>query len=272
MSKRHTVLPGFIFCLLPVITSTALAVVVEIPALQDNTIYESTAPFDFSSATANHSNGAGNFIFTGQNNNGLNRRALISFDIASAAPPGSIITSATLRLYLSQTITVPSFTVTDTSLHRVLRDWGEGSSNAVLEEGVGANAQPGDATWLHTFFSDETWSTPGGDFEASASATNTVGDKFLFYQWTGAGLVDDAQNWLDNPEGNFGWILVGDESMVQTAKRFDSLSSFETDIATGFSTRPLLTLEFTPIPEPGTLWLLLAGLGAAVGFARRPRA
>lgn len=239
--------------------SHARAVTVELFASADNTLYESVMPYDYNSASANSSNGAGNFIFAGQNNGGLNRRGLITFDLASAIPVGAVVTDVSLRLYLSQTVTSPTFTVADVSLHRVLNAWGEGESDAVLEEGIGANAQAGDATWLHTFFNSSTWTNPGGDFVLTPSATASVGDKFLFYTWTGQGLLSDVQTWLNTPGENFGWILIGDESTNKTAKRFDSRERFETDTATGLPTSPLLTIEYTVIPEPSTVTLLLAG-------------
>ena len=48
----------------------------------------------------------------------------------------------------------------------------------------------------------------------------------------------DVQAWLGNPNENFGWIAIGDESFSESAKRFDS-AQFE-DAAN----RPTLTIEF----------------------------
>jgi hypothetical protein len=35
-------------------------------------------------------------------------------------------------------------------------------------------------------------------------------------------MKTDVQSWLNTPATNFGWIVVGDESVQQTAKRLDS--------------------------------------------------
>jgi hypothetical protein len=41
------------------------------------------------------------------------------------------------------------------------------------------------------------------------------------YNWgSTSGMVADVQFWLDNPSQNFGWILIGDETQIETAKRF----------------------------------------------------
>src|SRR5687767_8102593 len=70
------------------------AVAVNIPASQDNTLYED--------ATGAVSNGAGDYFFTGNTREGFARRGVIRFDIASNIPVGSTITSVTLHLYMSR--------------------------------------------------------------------------------------------------------------------------------------------------------------------------
>jgi hypothetical protein len=123
------------------------------------------------------------------------------------------------------------------TVHRVLRDWGEGSSTS--SGGSGAPVQPGDATWLHTFFPDSLWSNPGGDFDASPHAATPVGG-VGDYAWSGPGLVADVQAWLAAPETNFGWLLRGDESLPRTARRIDTHEN------TNPGVRPTLYVEFSP--------------------------
>jgi hypothetical protein len=55
-------------------------------------------------------------------------------------------------------------------------------------------------------------------------------------------MRDDVQSWLDAPAFNYGWMLVGDESEGQTAKRFDSRQRVVA------SARPRLTIHYTPAP------------------------
>ncbi len=99
-----------------------------------------------------------------------------------------------------------------------------------------------DATWTHPQRTGATWDTAGGDFNATISASTTVTTTGT-YTWnsdTFHGLIDDVQDWLDNPSANFGWILRGNESIAGTAKRIDSREN------TNPSTRPKLTIEYTP--------------------------
>ncbi|MGH9869645.1 MAG: DNRLRE domain-containing protein [Candidatus Polarisedimenticolia bacterium] len=204
--------------------------VITLPASRDNTLFES--------ATGALSNGAGEFLFAGKTAIPQTRRALIAFDVAAAVPAGSTITSVQLTLNMSLTIALG----VPVSLHRAAADWGEGTSDAPMMEGMGTAADTGDATWVHTFFDTSFWAQPGGDYNAVPAATIVV-DQIGPYTWgSTAGMVADAQSWLDSPAGNFGWVIVGDESVTTTAKRFDSR---ENRVAT---LRPALRVEFTPPP------------------------
>lgn len=189
--------------------------VVSLSAAKDNTLYEDL--------TGSTSNGAGSYFFVGSTANGDIRRGVIAFDIASAIPAGSTINSVTLTLHMSRTVAGAE----NITLHRLLADWGEGASNAAGEEGDGAQATTGDATWLHTFYDTGFWTTSGGDFVGTASASASVGG-VAFYSWGSTPrMVADVQAWLDNPASNFGWLVKGNEAMPTTAKRFDSRQNRE---------------------------------------------
>ncbi|MCL4211792.1 MAG: DNRLRE domain-containing protein [Phycisphaeraceae bacterium] len=219
---------------------------VHIGAMRDNTL--------FFHAEGAISNGAGQHFFAGVNSQNNLRRGLLAFDIVGAVPAGATITGVSLTLHLSSANPAPRMM----TLHRILTAWGEGASDAPGEEGNGAPAQPGDATWRHTFHDTQFWTTPGGDFDAAASGGLLVGD-VGFYTWSSVlgnpGMVVDVQQWLDNPALNHGWLLRGDESTTSTAKRFDTREHPTTEF------RPVLTVEYT-IPAPATGVLLLAGLVA----------
>jgi hypothetical protein len=219
-----------------------------LPAAKDNTLY-----FD---AEGDVSNGSGSHMFTGRNGQGIVRRTVIAFDL-SALPDGAVITAATLRLNLSS----GDATSRATSVHRLLSDWGEGASDAPDAEGQGTLAAPGDATWLHTFFSSALWATPGGDFDPAVRAVTGVAGPGV-YTWSSPDLAADVQSWLDNPATNFGWLLRGNETVNNSAKRFDSLQNPNLDA------RPTLIVEYTPVPAPGVAALLLLAGGAP---ARRRR-
>lgn len=209
--------------------SVASAVEVELPAQRDNTLYQSTS--------GNLSNGAGNHFFTGRTAQPINnlRRGLIRFDLSSI-PAGSTIDSVSLTLNMSITIVGDK----DCSLHRALAAWGESTSTASGGEGGGGLAQPGDATWLHTFSATDFWTTPGGDFAAAPSQTTTVGAIGSYTWGSSAQLVADVQFWLDMPGENFGWVLVGDETGGISAKRFDTHENPNP------ANHPRLVINYTP--------------------------
>jgi len=213
---------------------------------------DSTLVEDPSGALAN---GSGEAIFSGRINSTSRsiRRALLAFDVATAIPPGSTVTGVRLWLNLSATSTGP----VSVRLHRVLTDWGEGTSSS--GSGGGAPAVLGDSTWLHRVYNDLFWMHPGGDFD-SMPRGDAIVDQAGLYAWESTPeLVADVQSWLDHPESVFGWMLLGDETRPQTVKRFDSRETPEE------ANRPLLEVVFVPpcSPDPvgpGTWRRQCAGL------------
>ncbi len=185
---------------------------VTLTAAKDNTLYE-----DVNGA---FSNGSGQHLFAGQTGSGSIRRGLISFDlVGSDIPAGSIIDNVTLSLNMSKTHDVSG--PETVGLHRLLADWGEGTSDALENEGAGTAAAGGDATWIHRFSPNELWTAPGGDFAGASSAQQPV-DKEGAYSWSSAGMTQDLQRWFDDPTVSFGWLIQGNEGGPLTAKRFDS--------------------------------------------------
>ncbi len=200
-------------------------------ALKDNTLIESPS--------GGRSNGSGTHVFTGRTSQSSNsiRRAVLAFDPALAIPHRSVVTSASLTLHCSRA-NAGSEAIT---VHRLRADWGQGASSA--SGGQGAPAARGDATWIHTFFSSEFWMLPGGDFEPVPSSGAVV-EQPGFYTWgSSPRLVADVLEWLDFPQTNHGWILIGGETAPSTSKRFDSSEN------TDPSLRPYLTVEFDPDPS-----------------------
>lgn len=220
---------GFLAC------TSASAGIVSITPSKDNTLYE------YDPDEGDHSNGAGFHFFAGENAMGELRRGVIAFDVAGAIPAGSTIIAVTLTMNMSMT---PADEKT-VELHKLLADWGEGTSHAPMGEGDGAPATPNDATWRHRFFDTIFWTTEGGDFSAAVSASQSVGGVGQ-YMWGSAQMVGDVQEWLDNPASNFGWLVLGDESTIATSKRFDTRES---------ASPPMLTIQYTaprvlPTPRP----------------------
>ena len=77
------------------------------------------------------SNGAGATMIAGLDGQVRMRRALVKFDVASLVPPNSVIDSTHMKL----TTVSGGGTAVRIWLYRGLRDWGEGSSDAVDAEG-----------------------------------------------------------------------------------------------------------------------------------------
>jgi len=217
--------PLFIFTCLAV--SPLQADMVHIPADRDATLIED--------ANGAYANGAGPAFFAGRNNGNQNalRRGVIHFDVAGTLPERALIDRAFVSLYQTSGSNVSSHTV---SLHRVLQDWSEGP--AFSSGGGGAAAGPGDVTWLHTDYDLEYWVQAGGHFIANPSASETVSGTG-FYTWqSSVNLVNDVRLWLHAPQQNFGWLVMGDEEIPQSAKRFASREGPAAD------QQPLLTIEY----------------------------
>ena len=221
--------------LLPIILAVALAGIalslasaatININPSKDNTLYQ------FVVVDGDRSNAVGTRLFTGETSEAEIRRAVLAFDIAGNIPAGSTITSVSLSMNMSKGFDNTARTV---ELHKLLADWGEGTSDASGQEGMGALATTNDATWRHRFFNTIFWATQGGDFSGTISASQSVGAVGP-YVWSSAQMVADVQSWLDNPSTNFGWLVKGDESTSSTAKRFDSRQS---------TTPPVLTIGYT---------------------------
>lgn len=214
------------FLLAALLSGSAAAETAFIEASQDNTLYESDE--------GELSNGAGDHFFVGRTAGGALRRGLIAFKNLNAIPNGATIQSVKLHLRMSGTTTGP----TTVNLLRVQANWGEGGSHAAAEEGQGAAAQLGDATWVHRFYDNQTWTTPGGDFAEVASGAREVDATGAYTFGSTSGMVADVQDWKDNPGANFGWILIAAED-VNSAKRFDSRSNPDELF------RPLLEVEYS---------------------------
>src|SRR6184192_3470112 len=152
----------------------ARAETININPSKDNTLYE------YVPADGDLSNELGLHFFTGETAMGELRRGVLAFDIAGNVPAGSTITTVTLTMNMSKT---PSNTARSTELHKLLADWGEGTSQASGEEGIGAPATNNDATWRHLFFDTIFWTTEGGDFSATVSASQSVG-AIGVYTWS----------------------------------------------------------------------------------------
>jgi hypothetical protein len=214
---------------LAITAGSALAqTTVTLRASRDNTLYQAS--------TGNLSNGIGEYLFAGRTATGSIRRAVISFDF-STIPSNATIVDARLTLNVSRF--APG--ARDISCHRLLRTFGEGTSNADGQEGRGATSRTNDATWIHTFHNTQFWTTPGGDFVSTPACISTFSGLGPIV-FTSPQFIADVQAWVARPSGATGWIFRGDESITSSAMRFDSR-----EIAGG-ATGPKLTIIYTVPP------------------------
>jgi hypothetical protein len=219
--------------------SGSVADTVSLAPQKDNTLYQDAA--------GQLSNGQGVYFFDGKTGANLLRRGLIAFDLASI-PTNATILDATLSMFLSQAAGGSQAV----SLSKALQDWGEGASNAGDPGGGGAPAQAGDATWLHTFYNTSFWTTAGGDFSPTVSATTTVSTLNTTYTWSGSGLLADVQAWVSTPASNFGWVIRGNEVTAGVAQRFNSRQNS--------SNPPQLTVTYqVPPPSPTPTPIAISG-------------
>lgn len=224
-------------------TSLQAQTTITITADRDATLYESN--------NGTLANGAGPSIFVGVTAQPGKRRALLHFDVAGQIPAGSRVLSVELDIFSAQST---AFLPIATYVHRVTQDWNEGSAFASGPGGAGTFAGNGSATWIHTSRGTPgaTWNTPGGDFDPQPSFIfdlASVGPSTATVQ---PGMVNDVQSWLDNPTGNFGWILKTDEVMWPTARRMHSRES-------SLGNLPRITVTYLipgQVGNYGTGWLV----------------
>lgn len=220
----------------PAVVNTSTVVPVK-----DNSIFSDYGPLG-----EELSNGTGN-LFAGQTGAGINRRALLKFDVSSL-PARSTIVSASLQMNVNA-IDAGNTVARTFDLFRLREDWGEAAS---FNSTGPAFALNNDATWDNRFYSATSpveWTFDVNDvnmpYWTSTSATaslNAVGS----YTWTNS-LFSDVRSWLANPALNQGWILIGNEAFSGSAKQFDSRES-------AAPLKPKLTITHVP-PSPYATWL-----------------
>lgn len=204
-------------------------VTVEFYPEKDNSIF---------SENLSNSNGAGLYLFSGKTLQEGNRRAFVKFNISSI-PADAHIESVSLRIPV---LRAPNNSTAPQSfgIHKVLQNWGEGNS---LSLGTGTQADGDDVTWQYSLFSSSIpWTVPGGTFVPTASAITVVSFSSFpvnFGVWTGETLKNDIMSWLDSPSSNFGWIIIGDESNIGSARGFGSREQIS-------AYRPKLTIVYIP--------------------------
>jgi hypothetical protein len=275
---RRRAIIGAGFLLITAGPSAWADVIVNIPALQDATLFGGT-PAD------NSSSGPG--MFVGSDGQGRPKRGLIEFDIPAYVPSDATITSAVLTLYLGQVAGSgggggsADQTPRTIRLFGVTTDWA-GSTNGTTGfpgpgfggTGQGFPANIGDATWNYAKYNTVPWNTPGGggDFVSTESADTVVGQSVnTAYSWgSTAQMISDVQGWLDGIFPNYGWLLENDSEALQTT--FRAFYTREGAVEQGLAQfAPDLVVSYVvPAPEPPTPGVI-AFTGFLVILLRRRR-
>lgn len=240
---------------------------VTVASSQDSMIFQNNV---------NNSAGGAIDMFAGTNTAQSVRRALVEFDIAGKIPTGATIESVTLTLTYAMAAGSGGggggSAFYDIGLHRLLQSWGEGTTEFGQGPGgvgQGAPASNGDVTWNARFFGSQNWTTPGGDFVSTASAVTSVGGPTVDipFTWSSSAMVSDVQQWLDTPTSNDGWMLLGQETGIQTFR------GFYTKEESNPAFRPTLTVSYrlNPVPEPASAWMTACGLGIVLTAVRGRR-
>ncbi|MGB0385470.1 MAG: DNRLRE domain-containing protein [Ardenticatenaceae bacterium] len=141
-------------------------------------------------------------------------RALLRFDVATEIPVGSTITSAQLSLYMS------GRTANDSPMPITVYN-----VNGAWDENIN-------------------WNSHGSLVGAPTNATTSLDTNYGSKSWDITSLV---QQWVNNPAGNFGLILIGDESQAQRERGFWSKDCDPSQCESRF---PNLVVQWAPAPTP----------------------
>lgn len=184
------------------------------------------------------------------------RTALTRFDLSAMQGQYSSINSATLTYYQAETGV--QFADFEFGVHEV------SAANGAWVEGTSATGVAGNPDWEHLSHATQTWAgspgmqSPGVDYVTPALATGT---------YTAGGAGSDRNGTPYNftlPVALIEEWIAGDNPGVvlqKTDLTTDGLFQFRTSEFTTIALRPMLTIDYTPIPEPAGLAVLgLAGL------------
>jgi len=279
----------------------AAAAQIDCLASKDNTLFQWFEGY----GDPPNSNGSGNFVGAGRTgptvDTGIIQRGLLQFDL-SEIPADATITSVTLKLSV---VDVPKRDKEKTRPFWVAPiegipqpGWGEGASVADVfagGEGQGVDAQPGDATWIHTFYDTDLWPVIGyfGENALTYPTEAPLGwvpadiaptkDAPYRVSWSNDQLAADVQAWVDGTATDFGWILYGQEDFsgeeINPNQRPSSKRGFASRefrpwdpinlewIEDDLSYCPTITVVY--VPEPASVVLLV--IGGMLLWCRRKR-
>ena len=171
-------------------------------------------------------------------------RSALAFDLSAPALSGATINSATLTFYVRSSDSSSQNTSITLNLHEL--------SSSFTNAGVTWNSRDGTNSWL----------TPGGDFggilaTASGNPRAAAGTAVSFTSATFASAVEDAIGST--------FYLLAKSSVEENTNR--NLFQFTSTRDSNTSRHPVLTIDYTPVPEPSTA--IFGGLGFLALLRRR---
>ncbi len=198
------------------------------------------------------------------------RYSLYWWDISSiqaGLQPGESIqvNSATFSLWMQEGSDMTAGVVRQGNVSRVQNAWIEGTNN-----GGGVNA--GEPTWNHRVYNTSAWATPG------ATGASDIADTLTFSTTPPASgrttfrqdidVTNIAKQWLENGAPNNGMLLHGgDWNAGSLSFACYLIASNEYTGSDWQNRRPLLTIDYSIVPEPTALVLL--GIGGLLSLRRR---
>lgn len=174
-------------------------------------------------------------------------RGALAFDLSSPLLAGATINSVTLTLTIASDDSGTSANLIDTvNLHQ-----------------LSASFTNDDVSWTSRNGTD-TWATPGGDFGGvldSADGNSSLVDTGDLFNFSGASLTSAG-------EGAVGGSLYLIAALA-TEDATRSVFRFAAENNPDEALRPVLTIDYTAVPEPSGA--LLMGLAGLLGVLRRRR-
>jgi len=186
----------------------------------------------------NHNLGGAPFLpagTVGSDGNFRKTHLLLRFDLVSALPHGAVVESASIYLRVVRAPDPAKLSRNSRFVgRRILKDWGEGDKDYTDPQTPMTSTLPataGEATWAHRFHGDDAtvWGVPGGDFTDNDFAeagdfeffTSQLPDQDEIAQLNAEG-VRTLNDWLSDPESNYGWVIRSEITSGGTARHFAS--------------------------------------------------
>lgn len=197
------------------------------------------------------------------------RHSMYWWDLASitaSLQPGESIqvNSATFSLWMQEGSQMVKGATRHGNVSRVLGAWIEGTNN-------GGGVTAGEPTYNHRVYNTSPWATPGatGAADSDMTLTFTVAppDNSGATFRTDIDLTNIAKSWLEDGAANNGLLLHGGDWPYSAGSSFECYMIASNEYTGDIGRRPLLTIDYSIVPEPTAMVLL--GIGGLLSLRRR---